>query len=181
MKALHSHHRRRSAIAIAGIAALGSIGFVGCGSSSSDDAEGTASTAAAATTGATALSEELQGAYVTAEDAITEAENTFIKADDISAANAAWPALETELNSYEQVLEDMEAGASGKCLDAVTAYVAIEAKERELLEAAYAATNTGPDSEAFYSAVRDYTAYVETADVKNTDALLADTCIERAE
>jgi hypothetical protein len=159
--------RRRGAIALAGLLAVGAIGFAGCGSSSSDSA----STAAAEA----ALSADLQTAYANAEAAVTKAEDAVVKADDADAAIAAWPALKTEIAAYEKTLKDMEAGATGACLEAVKGYAAAEEKEHTALTAIYTAATEG-DPGTFKAAVTDYTTLVASAEVKDADAALASSC-----
>ena len=159
--------RRRGAVALAGLLAVGAIGFAGCGSSSSSSADTAAAEAA--------LSADLQTAYADAEAAVTKAEDAVVGADDAAAAVAAWPALETELTAYEKTLADMEAGATGACLDAVKGYTAIEKKEHTALDAIYAAA-MDEDPDDFAEAVKAYTDLATGADAKADDAALASAC-----
>ncbi|MGA0067953.1 MAG: hypothetical protein ACO3PB_00635 [Miltoncostaeaceae bacterium] len=159
--------RRRGAVALAGLLAVGAIGFAGCGSSSSSSADTAAAEAA--------LSADLQAAYADAEAAVTKAEDAVVGADNAAAAVAAWPALETELTAYEKTLADMEAGATGACLDAVKGYTAIEKQEHTALDAIYAAA-MDDDPDDFAEAVKAYTDLATGADAKAADAALASAC-----
>ena len=159
--------RRRGAVALAGLLAVGAIGFAGCGSSSSSSADTAAAEAA--------LSADLQTAYADAEAAVTKAEDAVVGADNAAAAVAAWPALETELTAYEKTLADMEAGATGACLDAVKGYTAIEKQEHTALDAIYAAA-MDEDPDDFAEAVKAYTDLATGADAKAADAALASAC-----
>ena len=159
--------RRRGALALAGILAVGAIGFAGCGSSSSSSADTAAAEAA--------LSADLQAAYADAEAAVTKAEDAVAEAENADAAIAAWPALTTAITAYENTLADMEAGATGACLDAVKGYAAIEKQEHTALDAIYTAATEG-DPDTFTAAVKAYTDLATGADAKAADAALASAC-----